>query len=286
MLLSHWFQVSIGLPLSVAEVVSAKLFDLGCGGVQEEDLADGAGVRLIAYFDPSHDRSAIVTHLTAEIGVSAEIQIDDVPDVDWTTFWRSYFEPLYPTPKMVVCPPWNRVPDPPDGFAITIDPQMAFGTGHHETTRLALIGLEQRVGAGDQVLDVGTGSGILSIAAAKMGAKQVMAVDIEAAAIANARLNCDVNGVSDRVVLAQHSVDAVSGVFHVVVANMISSILFPMLSALTERIQPGGCAVLGGVLDREHEAFKNMLRNVGLDIDEMLEDGEWLCAIASKPSCG
>jgi ribosomal protein L11 methyltransferase len=258
---------------------------MGSCGVQEEDLADGMGVRLIAYFDSSYDRCAIVTHLSADldaVGVSAEFHVDDVPAVDWATSWRSHFEPVYPTPKMVVCPPWNRVPDPPGGFAITIDPQMAFGTGHHETTRLALLGLEQRVMAGERVLDVGTGSGILSIAAAKMGAAHVMAIDIEAPAIENARLNCDVNGVSDRVVLAQHSVDAVSDVFHVVVANMISSILFPMMFALTERIQPGGCAILGGVLDREQDAFENTLGNVGLGIDEMLHDGEWVCAIASK----
>lgn len=285
--MSNWFQVSIALPLSVAESVSANLFDMGSCGVQEVDLADGLGVRLVAYFDPSHDRCAIATHLTADLhmaGVAAGVQVDDVPDVDWTTSWRSFFEPVYPTPKMVVCPPWNRVPDPPGGFAITIDPQMAFGTGHHETTRLALLGLEQRVRAGDRVLDVGTGSGILSIAAAKMGATHVMAIDIEAPAIENARLNCNVNGVSDRVVLAQHSVDAVSGVFQVVVANMISSILFPMMSALTERIQPGGYAIWGGVLDREKDVFENILGDVGLDIDEMLDDGEWLCAIASKPS--
>ena len=264
------------LPRARVEIVSAQLFELGCCGVVEEDIS--AGVRLIAYFETMQNEAEI-----RQVFLPDECQFEQVPDTDWTLAWRSFFQPVYPTPRMAICPPWDRVPDPPGGFTIAIDPQMAFGTGHHETTRLALLGLEKKIISGDRVLDVGTGSGILSIAAVKLGASEVTAVDIEADAIENARANCVLNGVDAQVVLMQCSVDRVSGIFDVVVANMISSILLPMVPELAKRLHPEGYALLGGILEREREAFCAVLDGANLVHDEMLEDGEWLCAIARKP---
>ena len=270
-----YFQVSLVLPRAKVEIVSAQLFELGCCGVVEEDISDG--VRLTAYFETVQNEVEI-----RQVLVPYECRFEKVPDTDWTLGWRSFFEPVYPTSRMAICPPWDRVPDPPGGFTIAIDPQMAFGTGHHETTRLALLGLEKKIITGDRVLDVGAGSGILSIAAVKLGAVEVMAVDVEAAAIENARANCILNGVDAKVVLEQHSVDRVSGVFDVVVANIISSILLPMVPELAKRLEPEGCAILGGILHREHQALCTALHRANLVLDEMLEDSEWLCAIARK----
>ncbi|MDE2830051.1 MAG: 50S ribosomal protein L11 methyltransferase [Gemmatimonadota bacterium] len=273
--MNSYFQVSVVLPRARVEVVSAELFELGCCGVVEEDISDG--VRLTAYFEVAENKAEIEQALRPY-----ECRFEPVPDTDWTLGWRSFFQPVYPTPRMAICPPWDRVPDPPGGFTIAIDPQMAFGTGHHETTRLALLGLEKKITSGDRVLDVGTGSGILSIAAVKLGAAKVMAVDIEAAAIENARANCVLNGVDAQVVLMQCSVDRVSGIFDVVVANIISSILLPIVPELAKRLHPEGYAILGGILDREREAFCTALDRANLVLDEMLDDGEWLCAIARK----
>ncbi len=270
-----YFQVSVVLPRARVEIVSAELFELGCCGVVEEDISDG--VRLTAYFEVAENKAEIEQALRPY-----ECRFEPVPDTDWTLGWRSFFQPVYPTPRMAICPPWDRVPDPPGGFTIAIDPQMAFGTGHHETTRLALLGLEKKIMSGDRVLDVGTGSGILSIAAVKLGAAKVMAVDIEAAAIENARANCVLNGVDAQVVLMLCSVDRVSGIFDVVVANIISSILLPIVPELAKRLHPEGYAILGGILDREREAFCTALDRANLVLDEMLDDGEWLCAIARK----
>ena len=264
------------LPRAKVEIASAQLFELGCCGVVEEDISDG--VRLTAYFETIQNKAEIEQAL-----MPCECRFEQVPDTDWTLAWRSFFQPVYPTPRMAICPPWDMVPDPPGGFTIAIDPQMAFGTGHHETTRLALLGLEKKIMSGDRVLDVGTGSGILSIAAVKLGASEVMAVDIEAAAIENARANCILNGVDTKVVLGQYSVDRVPGIFDVWVANIISSILLPIIPELAKRLQSGGYAILGGILDREREAFCAVLDRANLVLDEMLEDGEWLCAIARKP---
>ena len=274
--LNSYFQVSVVLPRARVEIASAQLFELGCCGVVEEEISDG--VRLTAYFEAVQNEEEI-----RQVLMPHECCFGQVPDTDWALAWRSFFRPVYPSPRMAICPPWDRVPDPPGGFTIAIDPQMAFGTGHHETTRLALLGLEKQITSGDRVLDVGTGSGILSIAAVKLGAAEVMAVDIEAAAIENARANCVLNGVDAQVVLGQYSVDRVSGIFDVVVANMISSILLPIIPELAKRLHPEGYAILGGILQRERETFCAVLDRADLVIDEMLDDGEWLCAIARKP---
>ena len=273
--MNTYFQVSVVIPRARVEIASAQLFELGCCGVVEEDISDG--VRLTAYFGAEQNEEEVRQAL-----VPYECRFEQVPDTDWTLSWRSFFRPVYPSPRMAICPPWDRVPDPPGGFTIAIDPQMAFGTGHHETTRLALLGLEKKITSGDRVLDVGTGSGILSIAAVKLGASEVVAVDIEADAIENARANCVLNGVDTKVVLGQYSVDRVSDIFDVVVANIISSILLPMVPELAKRLHPEGYAILGGILDREREAFCTVLDRTDLVIDEMIEDGEWLCAIARK----
>ncbi len=273
--MNRYFQVSVVVPSARVEIASAQLFELGCCGVVEEDISDG--VRLTAYFGAEQNEEEIRQAL-----VPYECRFEQVPDTDWTLAWRSFFRPVYPSPRMAICPPWDRVPDPPGGFTIAIDPQMAFGTGHHETTRLALLGLEKKITSGDQVLDVGTGSGILSIAAVKLRASEVVAVDIEADAIENARGNCVLNGVDTKVVLGQYSVDRVSGIFDVVVANIISSILFPLIPELAKRLHPEGYAILGGILDREREALCAALDRTDLVLDEMIEEGEWLCAIARK----
>ncbi len=274
MLLSTYFQISTVLRRTRVERVSAQLFELGCRGIAEEDVGDEA-VRIIAYFEAARDRDPVLRVLK-----SCDCRVEAVPDEDWTTAWRAFFQPVYPTPRIAVCPPWQRVPDPPGGFAIAIEPQMAFGTGHHETTRLALVGLDARIAPRDRVLDVGTGSGILGIAAAKLGAAEVVAVDVDATAVENARANCVLNDVGAQVRVAQQTVDAVSGVFDVVVANIISSILLPMIPRLAKRLD--GCAILGGILAREREPFCAALHEAGLAVDEMLEEGDWICAIARR----
>lgn len=281
--MAHWFQVSLAVQADVADMLSAQLFDLGCRGIQEE--AAGDGIRLLAYFEDRRNRAEVVRGLQTcldERGIAPEIRVADVPDADWATAWRVHFKPVFPTPRMVVCPPWDVRPAPDGGFAIVIDPQMGFGTGHHETTRLALAGLERCVKPGHRVLDVGTGSGILSIAAVKLGAVFVAAVDTDGPAVDNARENLAQNGVADRVDVRLGSVDAAQGAFDVVAANIISSILVPMLPHLVARMADAGQMVLGGILTRERDAFLSALSDAGLDVRDDLAEGEWLCVVAAR----
>ncbi|MFT5365750.1 MAG: ribosomal protein L11 methyltransferase [Candidatus Latescibacterota bacterium] len=283
MRLGNWFRIALVVPAQRAEDASAKLFELGCAGLQE-DVVD-QGVCLIAYFEDHDTQTAVYQaceNLSSDLGCVSDIHLECVPDEDWTTSWRSYFKPVYATPRIVICPPWAPEPVPENGFIILIDPKMAFGTGHHETTRLALMGLETCVSGGERVLDVGTGSGILSIAAMKLGASSVFAVDTDPPAVENTEENLLLNDISGRVVVREGSLSDAEGVFDLVVANIISSILVPLLPGISERTKKGGRVVLGGILDREQMPFRQAILDAGFEIDTMLEEGEWICAVGQK----
>ena len=272
------------VPGKQAEDVSAHLFELGCAGVQEDTVDQG--VCLIAYFEDMGNQIAVsraCEQMLLAFDIVSEVHLEIVPDEDWTTSWRDYFKPVYATPKMIICPAWAPEPAPEGGFAILIDPKMAFGTGHHETTRLALMGLEKCILGGERVLDVGTGSGILIIAAMKLGAASAFGVDTDPPAVDNTQNNLQLNGIVDGVTVKEGSLSLVSGVFDVVVANMISSILVPMLPQIAAHTKPGGKVVLGGILDREREAFCEAIVDAGFVIGQMLEEGEWVCAVGQKP---
>jgi len=275
--------VAVIVPIKQAEDVSAHLFELGCAGVQEDNVDQG--VCLIAYFEDHNNQTEVAQacdQLLSAFGIVSEVHIDPVPDEDWTTSWRDYFKPVYATPKMIICPAWAPEPAPEGGFAILIDPKMAFGTGHHETTRLALMGLEMCISGGERVLDVGTGSGILSIAAIKLGAASAFGVDTDPPAVDNTQNNLLLNGILEGVEVKEGSLSLVSGVFDVVVANIISSILVPMLPQIAAHTKQGGKVVLGGILDREQDAFRQAILSAGFVITQMLEDGEWVCAVGQK----
>lgn len=279
--MARWFQVQLSVPEKMSEAVSGQLFDLGSCGVQVDDHTPSSLVQLTAYFPLTIDPDAVKAHLVSQFE-AADICLSEVPDEDWTTSWRTYFKPIFPSARIAVCPTWEQVPDPEGGFTVVIEPKMAFGTGHHETTRMALLGLEGQLKPGDRVLDVGTGSGILSIAAAKLGAGAVTAVDIEAQAIENARENLDLNRVGGLVRLIHGSVDLVAGPFELIVSNMISSLLMPLLQGLHDRLVPDGHLVLGGILNREQEGFLNAVGRVGLGVEEVSREGEWIGLITRR----
>jgi ribosomal protein L11 methyltransferase len=281
--LANWFQVAVVVPVKQAEDVSAHLFELGCAGVQEDNVDQG--VCLIAYFEDHNNQTEIVQaceRMLSDFHIVSEVHFEPVPNEDWTTSWRDYFKPVYATPKIIICPAWAPEPAPEGGFAILIDPKMAFGTGHHETTRLALMGLDMCISGGERVLDVGTGSGILSIAAMKLGAVSAFGVDTDPPAVDNTQNNLQINGILEGVVVKEGSLSLVDGVFDVVVANIISSILVPMLPQIAAHTKPGGKVVLGGILAREQDAFQRAILGAGFVILNMLEEGEWVCAVGQK----
>jgi ribosomal protein L11 methyltransferase len=288
-----WLQVTFEVPEALIDPVSSVLQDFGSTG-QELREPDASGcVQVVAYFRPGTPPARLTGDLKAALGAlvargagdapafSAGLRMETVAPADWAAAWRAHFRPIHVAGRICVCPPWERVPDPPGGFTVVIEPRMAFGTGHHETTRLALERMVTEVVPGQRVLDVGCGSGILSIAAAKLGASDVTAVDTDPDAVSNTRENAAINATAGRVHVAVGSAADADGNYDLVVANIISSALVPILPDIAGRMKAGGRALLGGLLTRETAWFRAQAMRAGLVLLESDTEGEWAGFVAT-----
>lgn len=283
----EWTKITLDVPGDLSDLVSGLLFEAGTSGIEVEDGADRTHVRMSAYFESEEGRAAAVAALDRlrrdGAGVGQAVAAE-APDERWGEQWRAFFQPVRVTDRIVVGPPWAEMDAGPDGFVIAIEPKMAFGTGRHESTRLALRAVEQAVRPGHRVLDLGTGSGVLSIAAAKLGARCV-AVDVDPVALDNARENAAANGVTDRVEIVCGSLDAVREAgFDGIVANIQSNVLIPLLGDLRERLRGGGWLILSGILDREEAQIGEALRRTAWGEPEVLREGEWIGVVAERPA--
>ena len=288
-----WFQLSFEAPADLADAISGFVFGLDSCGLQVDDGPASGEVAITAYFPSTAGRERVLEAVERELDRllgdrgplegrgGARVGASQVPREDWENAWRRYFSPVYPTPRIVVCPPWDPAPEPEGGFRIVIEPKTAFGTGRHETTRLALVALEAIVAPGDRVLDVGCGSGILSVAAAKLSGACVTAVDTDPEAVQNSRENARLNGVGDRIRVSTGSVGDAGGSFDVVVANVTVQALIPMLPALKVRAGESGQVILAGVLEREKRAFLDAVERTGMRTERVLREGEWICVVAA-----
>ncbi|MFB6264740.1 MAG: 50S ribosomal protein L11 methyltransferase [Bradymonadaceae bacterium] len=203
---------------------------------------------------------------------------------DWSDRWKEFFEPIDMCESIRVGPPWSDLSAPPGGEALVVEPGMAFGTGHHETTRLCAQILEERLAPDDgpdRVLDVGCGSGILSLTAAELGAESVLGLDIAPEAIEAARANRARNQPDAEVAFAERPVGELDSTYGLVVANILAGELLDLREALVERVANGGALVLSGVLAEESEDLLRCFRPHGLDIEQRRTEGEW-CALVLR----
>jgi ribosomal protein L11 methyltransferase len=201
-----------------------------------------------------------------------DIAGERIVDPGWATMWQQRFEPLPIGERILIVPPWRRV-NAPGRTAIVVKPGRAFGTGHHATTAGALRAIDRLCGERKfaRALDVGTGSGILAIAMALLGAKHVTAIDVDAAALDNARENTALNHLRRRIRLSTTPVAQLSGKFDLVVANILSSVLIAIAPDLIRLLARRGRLILGGILRREARAvasrYAGKLRLLGTDYD-------------------
>lgn len=169
--------------------------------------------------------------------------------------WRAWATPIRAGRTIVLQPAWLPPPRPaPGDIVVTIDPGQTFGSGSHPSTRLVLAIIEDRLREGDEVLDVGTGSGVLAVTACVLGAARAVGIDIEPAAVEVTQANAAANGVGDRVTTSTQPLDRVDGAFDVVLANIGARVLTELAGPLVRRLRPTGCLVLAGVLDRQLDA--------------------------------
>lgn len=275
-------RVPASVPASVTDEFGARCHELGSCGVLAEEVGDQA--RLSAYFSATEDVERLRSVLAAalcELGLQAsaiDVDAQVEPERDWNAAWKQFYAPVWATERIVVHPPWIPVHTDAGQFAIAIDPAMAFGTGGHESTQLALRALEASDLRGSACLDVGTGSGVLSIAAMRLHAASVTAVDVDPVAIDNARLNTQANlgDGADAVRFVLGSVEDVGeSSFVTIVANLESHLVRPLLPAIIDRLAPAGEALFSGLVRGEQERFVGWLAEHGLHAEQTWTQGDW-----------
>ena len=234
--------------------------------------------KVVALFNEEDNAKAILA--TASEALSIEpppFQTELLPEQDWVRLTQSQFDPIRVSERLWIVPSWHEAPDP-EALVLVLDPGMAFGTGSHPTTRLCLEWLERTVTPGTTILDYGCGSGILAIAAAKLGAAGVLGVDIDAQAVTAARDNAKRNGIAARF---EDSAQEIRGQFDIVVANILSNPLKALAPAICAHVRPGGALAISGILSEQADEliaiYTPFLR---LEIADT-RDG-WVCLTGRK----
>jgi ribosomal protein L11 methyltransferase len=283
--LKDWQLLSLVIPEAAVDDLSAHCFELDSCGLEVGDVDKTGSVEVVAYFSAAADAERLSTSIgdhLARLGFgSPRLEYRSLPDRDWNAEWRQYFTPIQVTPRIVVHPPWISADAE---IAISILPQMAFGTGTHESTRLSLMALEDRVTAGCRCMDIGTGSGILAIAAVLLGAGSVLAIDTDQQAIDNAKGNLErnlVGGIQPE--LRTATVEATPEVgFDLIVANIQSSTLAPILPEVRRRLVDDGAVIFSGLLTLEEADFCRRVEATGLVVEAIRRENEWLCLTAGR----
>ena len=279
-----WVEVTVPCGLESKEAVGNFLLEQGSCGLEE------GGEFVKAYFSDMNFHPRIENDLNIFFVSLREMDhsvghpiIRDVPEQDWSQAWRKYFKPLRITPRIVVKPPWEGWQTRAGDIVIDITPRMAFGTGTHETTRLCIQLLEAHLEPSQSVLDVGTGSGILAIAAAKLGASPILALEIDEDAVENAEENIAQNHVEDRVSVYAGSIDILDlQRFDCILANIDKQTLKHLVPKLKPYMKPGSKLILSGILTSEKSDMETFLYSTGFRILEALQEGEWVGLVAGR----
>lgn len=282
-----WLVLTVRVPADGYDEDFSEVL-LALGGAAVEESAD----RLTTYITPPDDPEIFIREARERFealapGHEIELEWRWQENEDWAERWRQGLAPRRVGHRLIIAPTWTEPEPEPDDQVIWIDPQMAFGTGEHATTRGVLRLLEETIRPGDRVLDVGTGSGILAIAAALLGAETVIAVESDPDAVINARENLERNGVADRVVLVQGLVDddwleaRGAGSFDLIVANVLSGVLIPLLPAFRRALAPpadgttAGRLILGGILEWEADRVLDAAEHAALALVSADIEEEW-----------
>ena len=280
----NWYALDVTLAARAREAVEYALMEAGAlgteGGVSSAGAEDEHEV-VTAYFDVSPEvervRAAMLEALRVYGLASSdvrELKFREVEGRDWLAEWKSGWRPAV-VGRFVVAPPWSEVEETSDRFVIRVEPGMAFGTGTHETTRLCLAAVEKHF-RGRSFLDVGTGTGVLAIAAAMLDTSaRVEACDTDPLAVSVAEENARLNGVASRVSFRVGSVDDSTPSADVVCANLTADVILPLLPALTAATC--GRLILSGILDTQAESVWARLLELGAEDCEVTRDGEWVC---------
>lgn len=289
-----WVQIRINSTKENAEIISDELMELGCPSVTFVDAKDTpiyepklgevtlwADTTVIGLFDASVDMQAITEHL-AQMPILQEnfvCKVEQLEDKDWEREWMDNFHPIQFGERLWICPSWRDIPDP-SAVNVLLDPGLAFGTGTHNTTALCLRWLDSLDLIGKTVVDFGCGSGILGIAALKLGAKRVIGIDIDPQALEASRDNAERNGVADQLEVYLPE-DQLEFEADILVANILAQPLRELHQVILGLLKSGGEFALSGILEEQVTSVEDIYRQYA-ELETSQQDGEWMRVAGKK----
>lgn len=314
-----WNKYTLKTTTEAEDIVIATLAEVGIQGVEIEDkqplteedkeqmfvdimpiMGEDDGIAYLSfYLEPDEDNEGILARAKEEledlrsfmdIG-EATITASETEDKDWINNWKQYFKQFY-VDDILIIPSWEEVKEEDkDKLIIHIDPGTAFGTGMHETTQLCIRQLRKHVKPGDEILDVGTGSGILSILALKFGAGHALGTDLDPCAVPAVEENKEVNDIPKEAfdmlignIIDDKAVQDRAGYekYDIVAANILADVLIPLTPVIVNQMKPGAVYITSGILDVKEEVVKEAVEAAGLTVLEITHQGEWVSITAQK----
>lgn len=315
-----WIKYTLKTKTEAEDLISSMMQDAGIEGIEIEDkvplserekeqmfvdiLPDGPaddGIAYISfYLEPETDQEEMLDRVRAGLeeiaswGVDigeAEIKRSETEDKDWINNWKEFFHQFY-VDDILIKPSWEEVkPEDREKLLIQIDPGTAFGTGMHETTQLCIRQLRKFLTPETELLDVGTGSGILSIISLKLGAKHAVGTDLDPCALEAVKENMEVNGIDPasfemmigNIITEKEIQDRVGyACYDIVVANILAEVLVPLTPVILSQLKPGGVYITSGIIDDKEELVVETVKKCGLTVLEVTHQGEWVSVTARK----
>lgn len=325
-----WVKFRIKTITEAEDIIISDLYDLGLEGAQIEDkvpltalekeqmfvdiLPDGPaddGIAYLSFFveekedgslelnGEKTDRDQILAMVQEELdGLRAfmeigegSVSVDETEDIDWINNWKQFFHQFY-IDDILVIPSWEKVQPADEGkMTLHIDPGTAFGTGMHETTQLCIRQLKKHITPETELLDVGTGSGILAILSLMFGAKHAVGTDLDVCAVEAVAQNCEANGIPTEkfemmignIITDKEIQEKVGyGKYDIVVANILADVLVPLTPVILNQLKLGGIYITSGIIDDKEETVVNAVKAAGLEVLEVTYQGEWVSVTARK----
>lgn len=313
-----WNKITIDTTVEATDMISYELAELGIEGIEVEDhvpltmeerkkmyvdllpdeIAPNDGTAKIScYIDPDEDIEALsmkISQMLKEVGQfldvgAATLSFGETEDKDWINNWKQFFKPFRLDDSIIIKPTWETVNDRKEGdIIVEIDPGTAFGTGSHETTRLCISQIKRFLKPGDKVLDLGCGSGILSIIALKLGAGKVVGTDIDPNAIIATKENLAVNHIEEGSMIPYEGNlledEALcekigEGQYDIVVANILADVIIPLSSIARRFMKEGAYFITSGIIDTKEEEVKEAMVKNGFEIVDIIPMGEWVSIV-------
>lgn len=320
----QWLAVSIFTTRNAIDMLCSRLTDLGIAGFEIEDKEDfeeflennkqywdyvddelrqkmSGETRVKIYVENNEDGLNLLESVKADLSAfksldtkgefgSLELGFESLSEEDWENNWKQFFKPIYVGDRLVIKPEWESIPDSDGKIVFNIDPGMTFGSGQHETTRLCVENLDNLVKKGDKVLDLGCGSGILSIISLMLGAKNALAIDIDPNCKKIAMQNANLNGIDERTytvwagnIITDDVLKAqtcAQGPFDIVVANIVADVIIPLSKDVRQYMTDDAVFIASGIIEHRYEEVRQAIENSGFEILDVQRDKDWYCIVS------